>query len=155
MFYFQFSSGQLLGLVQLFVSPWTAQCQAYLSITNSQNLLKLTSIEWVMPSNHFIPCCPFLFPPSIFPSIGVFLDEWGLCIRWPKYWSFSFNISPSNKHLGLTSFRMDCLDLLVLHKTQESSPTPQFKSINSLALSFLYCPAFTSIHDYWENHSFN
>ena len=110
------------------------------------------SIESVMPSNHIILCRPLLLP-SVFPSIRVFSNESVLCIRWPKYWSFSFNISPSSEHSGLTSFRMDCLDLLELQVTQESSPTPQLKSINSLTLSFLCSPTLTSIHDYWKNHS--
>ena len=131
-------------------TPWTAARQASLSITNSQPLPKLMSIESVRPSNYLIFCCPLLLLPSIFPSIRVFSKESVLPIRWPKYWSFSFNISPSNEHSGLISFRMDWLDLLAV---QESSPTPQFKSINSLALSFLYSPTLTTIHEYWENHS--
>ena len=115
--------------------PWTAVRQASLSITNSQSLLKLMSIKLVMPSNHLILCHPLFLLPSIIPSIRVFSNESALHIRWPKYWSFSFNISPSNEHPGLTSFRMDWLDLLAVQGTQESS-TPQFKSIN-FALSFL------------------
>ena len=106
----------------------------------------------VMPSNHFILFCTLLLPPSIFPSIRVFLNESVLHIRWPKYWSFSFNISPYNEHPVLI-FGMDWLDLLAVQGTLESSPTPQFKSINSLALSFLYSPTLTSIPDYWKNHS--
>ena len=137
------------------VTPWTAARQASLSITNSQSLHKLMSIKSVMPSNYLILCCPLLFLLSIFPSIKVFSNESALCIRWPKYWSFSFNISPSNQHLGLISFRMDCLDLLAVQGTLKSSPTPQFKSINSSALSFLYSPTLTSILDYWKNHSFD
>ena len=105
-----------------------------------------------MPSNHLILFCPRLLLPSVFPSIRVFSNELALCIRWPKYWSFSFSISPSNEYSGLISFRMDWLDLLAVQGTQEFSPTPQFKSINSLALSFLYGPTLTSIHDYWKNH---
>ena len=133
------------------MTPWTAAHQASLSITNSQSLLKLMSIELVMPSNHLILCHPLLFLPSIFPSIRVFSNDSGLCIRWPKYWRFSFNISPSNEHSGLISFR---LDLLAVQGTlQESSPTPQFKSINSSVLSFLCSPTLTSIHDHWKNHS--
>ena len=136
------------------VTPWTAARQAFLSITNSQSLLKLLSLESVMPSNHLILCCPLLLPPSIFPSIRVFSNESVCCIRWAKFWSFGFSVSPSDEHPGLISFRMDCLDLLAVQGTlQESSPTPQFKSINSLALSFLYSPTLTSIHDYWRNHS--
>ena len=121
-----------------------------LSITNSRTLLKLMSIESVMPSNHLILCHLLLLLLSIFPSIRVFSNESVLRIRWPNYWSFSFSISPSNEHPGLISFRMDWLDCLVVQGTQESSPTPQFKSINSLVLSFLYTPTLTSIHDSWK-----
>ena len=103
----ELSSVQLLSHVQLFASPWTAACQASLSITNSQSLLKLMSIKSVMPSNNLILFCPLLLLPSIFSSIRVFSNESVLHIRWPKYWSFSFNISPSNEHPGLISFRMD------------------------------------------------
>ena len=124
-----------------------------MSITNSQSLLKLISIESVMPSNHLILCHPLLLLPSIFPSIRVFSNESALRIRWLKYWTFSFNISPSNEHSGLIFFRMNWLDLLAVQGTQESFPTPQFKSINSFELSFLYSPTLTSIHDYWKNHS--
>ena len=109
-----FSSVKLLSRVQLFVTPWTAAHQASLSITNSWSLFKLMSIESVMPSNHLILCCPLLLPPSIFPSLRVFSSESSLRIRWPKYWSFSFSISPSNEYSGLISFRMDWLDLLKL-----------------------------------------
>jgi len=111
------------------------------------------SIESVMPSNHFILGRPILPLPSIFPSISVFSNESALCIRWPKYWSFSFNISPSNKHPGLISFRMDWLDLLAVQGTLNSSPAPQFKSINSSALSLLHSTALTSIHDQQKNYS--
>ena len=115
---------------------------------NSRSSLKLMSIKSVMSSNHLILCCPLLFPPSIFLSIRVFSNESTLRMRWPKYWSFSFSISPSNEYPGLISFRMDWLDLLASPRdSQESSPTPQFKSINSSALSFLYSPTLTSIHD--------
>ena len=107
------SSVQLLSRVRLFATPWTAAHQASLSITNSQSSLKLMSIESVMPSSHLILCSPLLLP-SIFPSIGVFSNESALQIRWPKYWSFSFSISPSNEHPGLISFKMDWLDLLAL-----------------------------------------
>ena len=149
----QFSSVQSLSPVQLFATPWTAAHQASLSITKYRNLLKLMSIELLIPSNRLILCQPLLLPPSIFPSNRVFSNESALRIRWPKYWSFSFNISPSNEHPGLISFRMDWLDLLSVQGTLESSPALQFKSINSSALSFLYCPALTSTHDHWENHS--
>ena len=116
----QFSSVQLLSCVRLFVTPWTAVHQASLSITNSQSLLKLMSVESVMPSNHLILCCPLLLPLSIFPSIRVFSNESVLHIRWPKYWSFSFSISPSNEYSGLISFRMDWLDLLAVQGTLKS-----------------------------------
>ena len=130
--------------------------QALLSITNSWSLLKLMSIESVMPSNHLILCRPLLLPLSIFPSIRVFSNESVLLNRWPKYWSFSFSISPSNEHSGLISFRMDLLDLLAVQRdSQESFSIPQFKSMNSLVLSFLYSPTLTSIHDHWKNHSFD
>ena len=141
-----FSSVQLLNSVWLFVTPWTAACQASLSLTNSQSLLKLMSIESVMPFNHLILCRPLLLLSSIFPSIRVFSNESVLRIRWPKYWRFTFSISPSNEYSGLISFRMDWLDLPCSPRdSQESSPTPQFKSINSLVLSFLYGPILTSI----------
>ena len=133
-----FSSVQSLSHVRLFVTPWTAACQASLSITNSWSLLKLTSIESLMPSKHLILCHLLLLLSSIFPSIRVFSNKSVLRIRWPKYWSFSFSISPFNEYSGLISFRIDWLGLLAVQGTQESSPTPQFKSINSLALSFLY-----------------
>ena len=113
----QIRSVQLLSHVGLFATPRTAAHQASLSITNSQSLLKLMSIELVMPSNHLILCHHLLLQPSIIPSIRVFLNESALCIRWPKYWSFSFNISPSNEHSGLISFRIDWLDLLAVQGT--------------------------------------
>ena len=115
-----FSSVQLLSHVQLFVTPWTAARQVFLSITNSQSLLKLMLIELVMPPNHLILCHPLLLPPSIFPSIRVFSNELVLCIRWPKYWSFRFSISPSNEYSGLIFFRMDWLDLLAVQGTLKS-----------------------------------
>ena len=133
----QFISVQLLSHVQLFATLWTAACQASLSITNSRRLLKLTSIESVMPSNHFTLCRPLLLLPSIFPSITVFSNESALRIRWPKYWSFSFNISPSNEHPGLTSFRMDWLDLLAVQGTLKSL----LQHHSSKAL-ILWCSAF-------------
>ena len=116
----QFSSVQSLSHVRLFVTPWTAAHQASLSITNSWSLLKLMSIESVMPSNHLILCHPLLFLSSILPSIRVFSNESVLHIRWPKYWSFSFSISPSNKYSGLIPFTMDCLDLLPVQGTLKS-----------------------------------
>ena len=108
-----FSSVQLLSRVRLFATPWTAARQASLSVTNSQSLLKLLSIESVVLSNHLILSCPRFLPPSIFPSIRVFSNESVPCIRWPKYWSFSFSISPSNEYSGLISFRIDWFDLAV------------------------------------------
>ena len=117
---FRTGSVQSLSQVRLFATPWTAACQASLSITNSQSLLELMSVESVMPSNYIILCCPLLLLPSIFPGTRVFSNESVLCIRWPKYWSFSFSISPSNEYLGLISFRNDWLDLLVVQGTLKS-----------------------------------
>ena len=147
-----FHSDQSLSRVRLFATPWTTAGQASLSIINSQISPKPMSIESVMPSNHLIFCHPLLLLPPIPPSIRVFSNESTLHIRWPKYWSFSFNISPSNEHPGLICFRVDWPPCSP-RDSQESSPTPQFKSINSSALSFLYSPTFTSIHDHWKNHS--
>ena len=144
---------QSLSHVQLFVTPWSVAHQASLSFTISR-LLKLMSIESLMPSNHLILCRPLLLP-SIFQSIRIFSNESVLRIRWPKYWSFSFSVSPSNEYSGLISFKMDWFDLLAVKGFQESSPTLQFKIINSLAFSLLYSPTLTSIHDYWKNHSFD
>ena len=127
------------------MTPWTAARQAFLSITNSQNLLKLMSTELVMLPNHLILCCPLL-PPSIFPSIRVFSNESACRIRWPKYWSFSFNLNPSNEHPGLISFKMDWFDLLAVQGTLKSLlQHQQFKSIDSSVLSFLYSPTLISI----------
>ena len=138
------------------MTPWPATPQAFLSITNSQSLLKLMSIESVMPSKHLILCRPLHLLPSIFSSIRVFFNELALCIRWPNYQSFSFSISPSNEYPGLISFRIDSFDLLVVPRdSQESSPTQQFKSINSSMLSFVYGPTLTSIHDSWKYNNFN
>ena len=111
------SSVQSLSCVQLFATTWTAACQASLSITNSQGLLKLMSVESVMLSNHLILCHPLLLLPSIFPSIRVFSNELALCIKWPKYWSFSFSTSPSNKYSGLISFGIDWFDFLAVQRT--------------------------------------
>ena len=132
----QFSSVQSLSHVQLCATPWTAAHQASLSITNSQSLLKLMSIESVMPSSHLILCHPLL-PSSIFPSLRVFSNEPVLHIRWPKYWSFSFNISPSNEYSGLISFRMDWLDLLTVQGILKS-PLRHHSS----KASILWCSAF-------------
>ena len=128
--------------------PITAACQVSLSTTNSRSLLKLMTIESVMPSNQLILCHPLLLPPSIFHSIRVFSSESVLHIRWPEYWSFSLNISPSNEYSGLISFRIDCLDLLAVQGTLRSLIQHQFKNINSSVLSFLYSPSLTSRHDY-------
>ena len=128
---------QSLSHVQLFATSWTAACQASLSITISQSLLKLMSIESVMPSNHLIICGPLLLLPSIFPSIRVFSNESDLLIRWPKYWSFSFNISPFNEYSGLISFRMDWFDLLSVQGTFKSLPQN-----HSSKASILWCSAF-------------
>ena len=144
---------QLLSHVQLFVTPWSVAHQTSLSFTISR-LLKLVYGS-LMPSNRLVLCCPLLLLPSIFLSIRIFSSESVLCFRWPKYWSFSFSIIPSNEYSGLISFRMDWFDLLAVKGFQESSPTPQFKIINSSALSFLYSPTLTSIRDYWKNHSFD
>ena len=146
---FQFSSVQSPSHVRLFATPWIAAHQASLPIINSQSLLKLMSIESVLPSNHLILYHPLLLLPSIFPSIRDFSNESVLHVRWPKYWSFSFSIRPSNEYSGLISFKIDWWDLLAVQRdTQESSPTPQLKSINSSALSFLYSPILTAIPDY-------
>ena len=141
---------QSVSHVQLFVTPWTAACQASLSFTISQSFLKLMSTESVMPSKHVILCHPLLLLPSTFPSIRVFSNESSLHIRWPKYWSVSFSISPSNAYSGLISFRIGGFDLLAVQGTLESSPTSQFKSISSFVLSLLYVPNLTSIYDYWK-----
>ena len=139
--------------VQLFVTPSIAARQASLSITKSQSPPKPMSIESVMQSNHFIFCHSHLLLPSIFPSIRVFSNDSAFHIRWSKYWSFCFNISPSNEHPGPISLRLEWLDLLEVQENVHSSPTPQFNSINSLVLSFLYSPTITSIHYYWKKHS--
>ena len=131
---------QLLSRVQLFANPWTAARQASLSITNSQNLLKLMSIASVMPSNRLILCHPLLLLPSIFSSIRVFSNESALCIRWPKYWSFNFNNSPTNEHPGLISFRMDWLDLLAVQGALKS-----LLQHHSSKASILWCSAFSIV----------
>ena len=146
---------QSLSRVQFFATPWTAAHQASLSFTISQRLLKLISIESVIPSNHLILCNPPLFLPSIFCSIRAFSNESLLRIKWSKYWSFSFTISPSSEYSGLVSFRMDWCDLAVHGTLQESSLAPQLESINSQCSAFFYSPTLTSIYDYWKNHSFD
>ena len=134
------------------VIPWTAARQASLSIINSWRLLKLTSIESVMPSNHRTLCCPLLLLPSVFPSIRVFSSESTLHISWPKYWSFSFSISPSNDYSELISLRIDWFDLLTVKGTLES--LLQQHSSKASVLSLLYGSVLTSVHDYWKNRSF-
>ena len=145
---------QSLSRVGLFVSPWITAHQASLSITSSHSLSKLMSIELVMPSNHLILCGPFLLLPSIFPSIRVFSNESDLHMRWPKYWSFSFTISPSNENPGLISFRMDWLDLLAVQGTLKSFLQHHSSKPSILCHSaFFIVPTLTYIHDYWKNHS--
>ena len=142
------SSVQSLSCVRLFATPWTAVRQASLSITNSQSSPKLTSIKSVMPSSHLIPCHPVLLLPSIFTSIGVFSSESTLRMRWPKYWSFSFSISPSNEHPGLVSFRMDWLDLPAVQGTLKSLPQQ-----HSSKASILQHSAFFTVqlsHHTWQ-----
>ena len=139
----QFSSVHLLSHVRLFLTPWTAECQASLSITNSQSLLKLMSIESVMPSNHLILCCPFLLPLPIFSSISVFSNEPVLCSRWPKYWSYNFSISPSNEYSGLISFRVDWLDLLVVQETLKSLLRPHSSEASILQYSAFFTVQFS------------
>ena len=135
---------------------WTEICQTFLSFTVSWSLLRLTSIESVMPSNHLSLCCPLPLLPSIFPSIRVFSNETVLRIRWPKHWSFSFSISPSNEYSGLISFRIDWFDLLAVQGTLKSLlQHHSSKASILLALSFLYGPTLTSVHDYWKNNSFD
>ena len=144
-----------LSVVPDSLQPCGLQHQASLSITNSQSLLKLLSIEPVMPSNHLILCHPLLLLPSIFPRIRVYSNESVLLIRWPNYWSFSFSISPSNEYSGLISFRMDCLDLLAVQGTLKSLLQHHSSKASILQHSTLYSPTLTSIHDYWEYHSFD
>ena len=147
-----YRSVHLFSHVQLFVTPWTAACQAPLSITNSWSLLRLMSIESVMPSNHRILCPPLLLLPSIFPSKRVFWYESVLRIRWPKYWNFSFSISPMNIH---DWFHLGWTGWISLQSKGLSRVFSQFKSISSLVLSVLYSPTLRSIHDYWKKHSFD
>ena len=150
----QFSSVQSLSCVRLFAVPWIAARQASLSITNSQSSPKLISIELVMPSSHLILCHPLLLLPPLPPSIRVFSNESTLPMRWPKYWSFSFSIISFQR-----TPRADLLQNGLVgspcspRDSQESSPTPQFKTINSSVLSLLHSPTLTSMHDHWKNHS--
>ena len=150
------SSVQVISVTQLCTTLYNPMNRSTPGLPVHHQLLESTQthvhcVGNAIQSSH--PHRPLLLQPSIVPSIKVFSNQSALRIRWPKYWSFSFNISPSNEHRGLISFRMNWLDLLAVQGTLKSSPTPQFKSINSLALSFLHCPTLTSIHDYWKNHS--
>ena len=149
-----FSSVQLLSRVRLFATPWTAARQASLSITNSRSSLRLMSIESVMPSSHLILCRPLLLLSPIPPIIRIFSSESTLRMRWPKYWSFSFSIIPSKEIPQLYLLQNGLVGSPCSPRdSQESSPTPQFKSISSSVLSLLHSPTLTSIHDYWKNHS--
>ena len=148
-------SDQSLSGVRLFATPCIVACQASLSITNSQSSLRLVSIKSVMPSSHLILCRPLFLLPPIPPSIRVFSNESTLCMRWPKYWSFSFSIIPSKEIPGLTDLLQNGLagSPCSPRDSQASSPTPHFKSINSSVLSCLPSPTLTSIHNHWKNHS--
>ena len=137
------------------VTPWTEARQAFLSITNSWSLVKLKSIESVMPSNRLILCHSLLLPPSIFPSISVFSNVSVLRIRWPKYWSFSFSISPSHEYSGLISFWIDWFDLLAVQGTLESLLQHHNSKASILWHSASFLPTLISMHDYWKNHSFD
>ena len=152
---FWICSVQSLSCERLFATPWTTERQASLSIMNSGSLPKLLSIESVMPSNHLILCRSLLPLLSMFLNIRVFSSESALRIRWPNYWSFSFNISPSNEYSGLISFTIDCFDLLAVQGTLKSLLQLHSSKVlhSSSVLSFLYGPTLTSIHDYWKNHS--
>ena len=147
------SSVQSLSCVRLFATPWIAARQASLSITNSQSSLRLTSIEWVMPSSHLILCHPLLLLPPIPLSIRVFSNESTLLMRWPKYWSFSFTIIPSKEIPGLISFTMDWLDLLAVPGTLKSLLQHHSSKASILRHSNFFTVQLTFIHNYWKNHS--
>ena len=151
---YPFSSVQFSRSVvsRLFATPWTTACQTSQSITNSRSLPKPMSIVSVMPFNHLILCRPLLLLPSIFPSIRVFSKESALCIRWPKYWSFGFNISPSNEHPGLISFRIDWLDLLAVQGILKSLLQHHISKASVLRCSAFFRVQLTSTHDHWKNH---
>ena len=156
--FFSHQFSQLLSRVQFFATPRTAAHQTSLSITNSWSLLEFMFIESVMPSNHLILCHPLLLLPSIFPSISFFfffLNESVLCIMWPKHWSFSFSISPSNEYSGLIFFRMDWLDLLAVQGSLKSLLQHHSSKASILWHSAFFMPTLTSIHDYWKNHNFD
>ena len=147
---------QLRGSVmRLCVTPWTAARQASLSNANSQSLLKLMSIESVMPSNHLILCHSLLLLLSIFPSIRIFSNETALHIRWTKYWKFNFSVSPSNEYSGLISFRIGWFDLLAIQGTLKSLLQHPSSKASILWHSAFFSPILTSVHDYWKNHSFD
>ena len=141
--------------VRFFVTLWTEARQSSLSFITSLSLLKLMSIDSVMPPNHLILCCPLLLFPSIFPSIRVFSGESSLHIKWPTYWSFSFSISPSSEYPGLISFRMDWLDLFAVQGTLKSLLQHQSSKASSLCWSAFFMVQLTSVHDYWNNDSFD
>ena len=145
----------LLTILQLFATPWTAAHQASLFLTLSWSLLKLMFIDLVIPSNHLIFYSPLLLLPWIFPRVRVFFNELDLCIRWPKYWSFSFSISPSNQYSGLMSFRIDWFDLLPAKGLSRVFSSTTIRRHQSFRLSLFYSSALTSLHDYWKNHSFD
>ena len=147
------SSVQSLSHVRIFATPWIAARQASLSITNSQSSLKLMFIMSVMPSSHLILCHPLLLLPPIPPSIRVFSNESSVHLRWPKYWSFSFSISPSNEHPGLIYFRMDWLDLLAVQGTLKSLLHTTLQKHQFFGAQLSHSPALTTIHDHWKNHS--
>ena len=151
----QFSSVQSLSRVQLFVTPWTTALQASLSFTISQSLLKLMAIESVMTANHLIICRPLLLLPSVFPSIRVFSNDLALCIRWPKYWSSSFSISPSNEYSRLISFRIHWFDLLAVQGTLKSLLQHHSSKASMLQHSAFFIVQLSHPHDYWKNHSFD
>ena len=153
--YCRISSVQSLSRVQLLATPWIAARQASLSITNSRSSPRLTSIESVMPSSRLILCHPLLLLTSIFPRIRVSSNESDLRIRWPKNWSLSFNISPSNEHPGLISFRMDWLDLLAVQGTYKSVLQHHSSKTSIVHHSAFFIVQLTSIHNYWKNHSFD
>ena len=142
------------------MTPWSAACQTSLPFTISWSLLKLTSIESMMPINHFILCHPLLLLPSIFPSIRVFSNELALHVRWRKYWNFSFSISPSSEWSGLISFRIDWFDLLAVQGTlksllQHHNLKASILQCSAFFMVQLYGPTLTYVHDYWKNHSFD
>ena len=149
------SGVQSLSCVLLFATPWTAAPQACLSITNSQSWLRLMSIELMMPSNHLILCHPLLLLPSIFPSIRIFSSESVLQMRWPKYWSFSFSVSPSNEYSLLISFRADWFDLPAVQGTLKSLLQHHSSKASILWRSTFFIVHLTPIHDYWKSHSFD